>query len=400
MPLVEVLSDMEMTGVRISPEDLKVFSEVLTKNLLELEDEIYALAGMQFNISSPLQLGKVLFEQLKISDAPLKTKTKQFSTQEEFLQKLTDKHPIVGKILTYRGLKKLLNTYSDSLPKLINPLTGKIHTSFNQAITSTGRLSSTDPNLQNIPIREAMGREIRKAFIPSDEEHVFLSADYSQVELRLMAHMSGDEQMIAAFLRNEDIHTATAAKIFGVPPEEVTREMRGKAKTANFGIIYGISAFGLSQRLNIPRSESQALIEGYFRVFPGVRLYMSNIVEQAKQKGYVETLFGRRRYLPDIRSSNANVRGMAERNAINAPIQGTAADMIKKAMIDIYRGFNEAGLRSKMILQVHDELVFDVYRPELEQIKILVKEGMEKVCSLKVPLIVEIGTGDNWLDAH
>jgi len=316
------------------------------------------------------------------------------------LTRLKDQHPIVGKVLEYRGLKKLLNTYVETLPELINPRTGKIHTSYNQAVTATGRLSSNNPNLQNIPIRDENGREIRKAFIPSDEEHLFLSADYSQIELRIMAALSDDPQMVEAFAKNQDIHALTAAKIYKIPVQEVTSDMRRKAKTANFGIIYGISAFGLSQRLNISRTEAKELIDGYFENFPRVREYMEKSIENARKEGFVQTIMGRRRYLSDINSNNQVVRGMAERNAINAPIQGSAADIIKVAMVNIFREFEKAGLSSKMVIQVHDELNFDVAKPELEQVKDIVRKQMETAVILKVPLTVEMNEGLNWLDAH
>ncbi len=403
MPLARVLAAMEATGVKIDVPAMEVFGKELTTDTEKLEEEIYELAGVRFNIASPKQLGDVLFVRLNISegDKPTKkTKTKQFSTSEEVLTSLEGKHPIISKILEYRGLKKLQNTYVEALPKLINPRTGRIHTSFNQAVTATGRLSSTDPNLQNIPIREDRGREIRKAFIPSANDRVLLSADYSQIELRLMAHMSKDPNMIEAFRHDEDIHAATAAKIYGISVADVTSDMRRKAKTANFGIIYGISTFGLSQRLGIPRAEAQELISGYFEAYPGVRQYMNDSIDKARAQGYVETLMGRRRYLPDIRSANAVVRGMAERNAINAPLQGSAADIIKSAMIGIYNTFRNDKLQAKMILQVHDELVFDVPVSELENVKEIVRKEMEGACELSVPLTVEIGTGKNWLEAH
>jgi DNA polymerase-1 len=341
-----------------------------------------------------------LFEDLKIDAKAGKTKTGQFSTNEETLQKLRDKHPIVAKILEQRGLKKLLSTYIEALPKLVDPRSSRLHTSYNQAQVVTGRLSSSNPNLQNIPIRDEEGREIRKAFTATDDGHVFLSADYSQVELRLMAHLSEDEGMLEAFTRGEDIHAATAARIFKVPLVEVDSDMRRKAKTANFGIIYGISAFGLSERLNIPRSESKAIIDGYFESFPGVKRYMEESVRLARENGYVRTLFGRKRYLPDINSRNAVVRGMAERNAINAPIQGTAADIIKMAMVAIQKKLKSGNFGTRMILQVHDELNFDVPRQELEAVRGLVKEAMEQACSLKVPLVVDMGEGSSWLEAH
>lgn len=400
MPLVNVLAGMECTGVKIDTGALQEYARVLNSEMHKEEQEIYRLAGEPFNISSPKQLGEILFEKLKITDTAKKTKTKQYATSEEVLTDLSDRHPIVPLILDYRSYKKLLSTYIEALPELINPRTGKIHTSFNQTIVATGRLSSTNPNLQNIPVRDERGREIRKAFVPSDPAGCLLSADYSQIELRLMAHISEDPAMIEAFLNGEDIHTATAAKIYGIPLNEVSREMRSKAKTANFGIIYGISAFGLSQRLRIPRAEADELIKGYFRTFPGVRRYMNDIIMSARDRGYVETLFGRRRYLPDITSHNANVRGMAERNAINAPIQGSAADIIKIAMINIYRRMQEEKLASFMVLQVHDELVFDVAPGETEKVSQIVKKEMENATSLRVPLTVDIGVGANWLEAH
>ena len=400
MPLVRVLAEMEAAGVALNTEPLKTISGELSNDLRQIEKEIFNLAGIEFNLSSPRQLGEVLFKKMKIVDNAKKTKTKQYSTNEEVLDKIRDKHPIIPMILEYRGLKKLLSTYVDALPKLINPKTSRIHTSFNQAVTSTGRLSSTNPNLQNIPIREERGREIRKAFISRDEGHRLLSADYSQIELRLMAHMSGDTGMIDAFGNNEDIHASTASKIFSVNKEDVTREMRAKAKTANFGIIYGISAFGLSQRLSIPREEAKQLIDGYFKSYPAVREYMDNCISQARERGYVETIRGRKRQLPDINSRNSLVRGNAERNAINAPIQGSAADIIKLAMVRISEEFERLNLQTKMVLQVHDELVFDVYKPELETVRDLVTNAMQSVISLSVPLTVESGSGSNWLEAH
>ncbi|MDR1865134.1 MAG: DNA polymerase I [Bacteroidales bacterium] len=402
MPLVYVLADIEATGVKIDVAAMTESGQSLMPEVEKLEEEIYRMAGSRFNIASPKQLGEVLFVHLGIQngDRTRRTKTKQFSTGEEVLSGMTDKHPIVSKILEYRGLKKLLTTYVEALPKLINSRTGRIHTSFNQAVTATGRLTSTDPNLQNIPIREERGREIRKAFIPDNDDHLLFSADYSQIELRLMAHMSGDANMIGAFRNKEDIHAATAAKIYGIPLSEVTVDMRRKAKTANFGIIYGISVFGLSQRLDIPRTEAQELIAGYFDAYPGVRQYMNRSIEQARMQGYVSTLMGRRRYLPDIYSANAIVRGMAERIAINAPIQGSAADIIKLAMIRIREIFIRRGLQSKMILQVHDELVFDVPKAEAEEVKAIVREEMENAYPISIPLTVETGTGCNWLEAH
>ena len=400
MPLIYVLVEMEVTGVKLDTVALKQSSEELTAALNNLEKEIYELAGVKFNINSSKQVGEVLFEHLKIEEKAKKTKTGSYSTSEDILEKMRSKHPVVGKLLEYRGLKKLLSTYIDALPELINPETGKIHTSFNQTVTATGRLSSTNPNLQNIPIRDELGREIRKAFIPDNEDCTFFSADYSQIELRIMAHLSQDEHMIEAFRSGADIHSATAAKIYGIPVEEVTGDMRRKAKTANFGIIYGISIFGLAERLNIPRAESKELIEGYFKSYPGIRDYMDESIRIAKEKGYVETIFKRKRYLPDINSHNAIVRGYAERNAINAPIQGSAADIIKVAMVRIYNRFEEEGLKSKMILQVHDELNFNVCQDEQEKVRQIVLEEMENAIQLQVPLIADCGKGKNWLEAH
>ncbi len=400
MPLVYVLADMERSGVRINVENLRKYGDVLREDILKLDQEIIRMAGVDFNIASPKQLGHVLFEKMKIVETAKKTKTRQYSTSEEVLMQLADKHEIIPRILEYRSLKKLLTTYVDVLPRLISVRTGKIHTSFNQAITSTGRLSSNNPNLQNIPIREEKGREIRKAFVPSDENYVLLSADYSQIELRLMAHMSEDPKMLGAFLANEDIHAATAAKINGIPVDKVTKEMRNKAKTANFGIIYGISAFGLSQRLYISRKEAKELIDGYFNTYPNVRAYMNKSIQFARDKGYAETIMGRRRYLRDIHSRNAIIRGMAERNAINAPIQGSAADIIKMAMICIHKAIKEKNYKSRMIIQVHDELVFDVYKPELQDITEMIEDAMQNAVKLKIPLLVDLDTGNNWLEAH
>lgn len=400
MPLIYVLADMEATGVTIDTEALKQSSEALTAQMNQIEQEIYKLAGMIFNINSSKQVGEVLFERLRLDEKAKKTKSGNYSTSEDILEKLRSKHPIIDKLLSYRGLKKLLSTYIDALPALIHPDTGKIHTSFNQAVTATGRLSSTNPNLQNIPVRDELGREIRKAFIPENEDCLFFSADYSQIELRIMAHLSEDPHMIEAFQSGADIHAATAAKIYGVPVSEVTSDMRRKAKTANFGIIYGISVFGLAERLNIPRSEAKELIEGYFKTYSRIKAYMEESIEVARKQGYVETLFKRKRFLPDIHSHNAVVRGYAERNAINAPIQGSAADVIKLAMVRIFHRFEAEGLRSKMILQVHDELNFNVYREEAECVKQIVLEEMEYVMSLRVPLIADCGEGKNWLEAH
>lgn len=400
MPLIYVLAEMELTGVTLDTAALKQSSEALTRVMNALEQDIYESAGRQFNINSSRQVGDILFDRLKLDEKAKKTKTGVYSTSEDILEKLRGKHPVVGKILEYRGLKKLLSTYIDALPQLIHPDTGKIHTSFNQAVTATGRLSSTNPNLQNIPVRDELGREIRKAFTADNSDCVFFSADYSQIELRIMAHLSGDPHMIEAFRSGEDIHAATAAKIYGIPVEEVSGDMRRKAKTANFGIIYGISVFGLAERLGIPRSESKELIEGYFRTYPRIKEYMDESIEAAKEKGYVETIFKRKRFLPDIHSHNAVVRGYAERNAINAPIQGSAADIIKLAMVRIYNRFETEGLKSKMILQVHDELNFNAVKEELEQVKRIVLEEMENVMQLQVPLIADCGEGVNWLEAH
>lgn len=400
MPLVFVLAEMEYSGVKLDTAALKQSSTELTAELIRLEKEIHELAGLEFNINSTKQVGEILFDQLKIEEKVKKTKTGNYSTNEETLEKLRSKHPIVGKLLEYRGLKKLLSTYIDALPELINPATGKVHTSFNQTVAATGRLSSTNPNLQNIPIRNELGREIRKAFIPENEECVFFSADYSQIELRIMAHLSNDKNMIDAFQSGKDIHAATAAKIYSISVAEVNSDMRRKAKTANFGIIYGISVFGLAERLTIPRSEAKELIDGYFRTYPEVREYMDESIRVAREKGYVETLFNRKRYLPDIRSGNAIVRGYAERNAINAPIQGSAADIIKLAMVRIHKQIEAQNLKSRMILQVHDELNFNVYKDEADRIKQLVLDEMENAIQLSVPLIADCGTGDNWLEAH
>lgn len=399
MPLVSVLSKMESNGVRIDSDALRASSVSMTETLERLEREIQECAGFEFNVNSPKQIGEALFEKLKIAEKAKKTKGGQYVTSEEVLEGYKGKHPVIAKILEYRGVKKLLSTYIDALPKLVNQKTGRIHTSFNQAVTATGRLSSSNPNLQNIPVREAQGREIRKVFIP-DDGCIFFSADYSQIELRLMAHLSGDNNMIEAFNSGQDIHAATAAKIYKVAIEEVTPEMRRRAKTANFGIIYGISAFGLSQRLDISRQEAKELIDGYFSTYPEVRAFMDESIAKAKENGYVETIFGRKRYLSDINSSNSIVRGFAERNAINAPIQGSAADLMKIAMIRVYNECERLGLKSKMILQVHDELNFSVFPDELETLKRVVVEAMQGVASLKVPLIADCGTGANWVEAH
>ena len=400
-PMIAVLADIEMAGVRIDSEALAVYAVELNRKLAELEAAIRTEAGEPYlNINSARQLGEVLFGKMRIAEKPKMTKTKQFCTDEDYLQLFARKHRIVDLILEYRGVKKLLSTYVEALPQLVNRSTGRIHTSFNQAVTATGRLSSTNPNLQNIPVRDDMGRRIRKAFIPSDDDHLLLSADYSQVELRLMAHLSGDESLIAAFEHGEDIHAATAAKLFNKTLDEVTSEERRRAKTANFGIIYGISAFGLSQRLEIPRKEAKEIIDGYFASYPGVKKYMDNVVEKAKEEGFVSTIFGRRRYLNDIASHNAIARGLAERNAVNAPIQGSAADIMKIAMINVHRRFVAEGIRSRVILQVHDELVVDMLRSEQERVTAIVTECMESAAQLKVRLIADAGVGGNWLEAH
>jgi DNA polymerase I len=400
MPLIRVLATMEEAGIALNSDALGPISVQLAQEAEAIEKQVYHMAGTVFNLASPRQLGEILFDRLRIMEKAKKTKTKQFATGEEVLDKLRDRHPIIPLILEYRGLRKLLSTYVDALPKLIHPRTGRIHTSFNQAVTSTGRLSSTNPNLQNIPIREEQGRRIRKAFVPRNDDYILLAADYSQIELRLMAHMSGDKGMIEAFINKEDIHAATASRIFSVGKHEVTREMRAKAKTANFGIIYGISAFGLSQRLNIPREEAKQLIDGYFRSYPGVREYMDRCIMEARDRGYVVTIKGRKRFLPDINSRNGTVRGNAERNAINAPIQGSAADIIKMAMIGIHEQFEQKNLKTRMVLQVHDELVFDVFKPELEAVRDLVVRTMQSVVTLAVPITVDSGTGYDWLEAH
>lgn len=399
MPLVRVLAYMERNGARISTDTLQETSRYFTERLQQVERDIYDLAGFTFNIASPKQVGEVLFERIKIVEKAKKTKSGQYSTSEEVLEGLRSKHPIVEKILEHRGLKKLLSTYVDALPALINPATGKIHTSFNQTVTATGRLSSSNPNLQNIPIRNEDGKEIRRAFIP-EPGCEFFSADYSQIELRIMAHLSGDENLIEAFRSGEDIHAATAAKIYHVPIEEVTREQRSRAKTANFGIIYGISVFGLAERMNVSRGEAKELIENYFATYSGVKRYMDESIEVAREKGYIETILHRKRYLPDINSHNSVVRGYAERNAINAPIQGSAADIIKIAMIEIYRRLRAEGLRSTMMLQVHDELNFSVYPEEKERVQSIVIESMESAYQMQVPLRADFGWGANWLEAH
>ncbi len=399
MPLVPVLAYMERNGARIDSNSLAETSTLFSKRLLTIEEEIYTLAGEQFNIASPKQVGDILFGKLKIIEKPKKTKTGQYVTSEEVLAQVQNRHPIVKKILQYRGLKKLLSTYVDALPTLVNPETGKIHTSYNQTVTATGRLSSSNPNLQNIPIRDEDGKEVRKAFVP-EQGCLFLSADYSQIELRIMAHLSGDKNMIEDFCSGHDIHAATAAKIYKKPIEEVTKDERRKAKVANFGIIYGISVFGLAERMNVDRREAKELIENYFATYSGVKEYIEQCKEEAKKNGYVETIFNRKRFLPDINSHNAVVRGYAERNAVNAPIQGSAADIIKVAMINIYRRIKENNLQSTMILQVHDELNFSVRPEEKDIVQSIVVEEMQRAFTMSVPLVADHGWGNNWLEAH
>lgn len=400
MPLAPVLGSMETEGVKLDVAALKEYSQQLKLEIDVVEKEIYDLAGEKFNVASPKQLGVILFEKLKIIEKPKKTKTNQYSTGEDILSRLENKHPIVMKILDFRSLTKLKSTYVDALPDLISPSDGRIHTSYNQAVAATGRLSSTNPNLQNIPIRTEKGREIRKAFVPRNEDFVLLAADYSQIELRIIAELSRDEAMMEAFITGQDIHSATASKVYGVPIGEVTRDMRRNAKMVNFGIVYGISAFGLSERLNIPRGEARDIIEQYFRQYHGLKQYMDNCIAFARKNGFVETIMGRRRYLRDINSANANIRGFAERNAINAPIQGSSADMIKIAMIRIFDELTRQSLKSKMILQVHDELVFDTHRDEVEIVKEIVESRMKTAIRMEVPVEVDVKTGENWLEAH
>ncbi len=400
LPLVPVLTAMEFNGVKIDPEALRTMSVALREESRQVQDEIYRLAGEEFNIASPKQLGVILFDKLKLIENPKKTKTGQYATGEEILSRLAAEHEIVRKILEFRELQKLKSTYVDALPGMISRFDGRIHTNYNQTVAATGRLSSLNPNLQNIPIRTPRGREIRKAFVPADDNHLILSADYSQIELRIMASFAEDRQMIEAFRQGRDIHATTAASIFKVPLQDVTPEMRSMAKSANFGIIYGISAYGLSQNLNIPRKEAADFIEGYFREFPAVKAYMDSVINQAREQGYVSTILGRKRYLRDINSRNATMRGFAERNAINAPIQGTAADIIKIAMINIHRWLQQEGLATRMIMQVHDELVFEVPKPELDKVEKQVEKLMQTAIELAVPLEVGLGTGRNWLEAH
>jgi DNA polymerase-1 len=399
-PLIQVLADMEREGINLDVPVLKKFSEELTEEILAVEANIYELAGVKFNISSPKQVGEILFDHLKITDKAKKTKTGQYATSEDVLLKLEKEHAIVSKILDYRELMKLKSTYVDALPQLVDKKTGKIHTSFNQVVAVTGRLSSDNPNLQNIPIRTERGRQIRKAFIPRSDEYTLLSADYSQIELRIVASISEDPNLCQAFNEGKDIHTATAAKVFDVAESEVTKEMRYKAKSVNFGIIYGQGPFGLAENIGVSRTEAKALIENYFKQYPAIKKYMDMEINFARENGYVQTILGRRRWLRDINSQNATVRGFAERNAINAPIQGSAADMIKLAMINIDREIKKRKLKSRMLLQVHDELIFDVYKPEIEQMKEMVETLMKNALSLKVPVEVGMGVGNNWLEAH
>ena len=400
LPLVSVLTAMEIEGINLNTDFLRELSIHLTNDINRLEKNIFEQAGEEFNIASPKQLGIVLFEHMKLVDKPKKTKTGQYSTAEDVLSNLSKEHTIIANVLEYRQFKKLQSTYVDALPNEINPKTGRVHTAYAQAVAATGRLSSTNPNLQNIPIRTERGKQVRKAFIPRDENHVLLAADYSQIELRIIAALSEEETMIEAFKNGEDIHASTAAKVFNVPINEVTREQRSNAKTVNFGIIYGVSAFGLSNQTDLTRKESKELIDLYYETYPKLRNYMAAQVDFARDNGYVETILQRRRYLKDINSRNAIVRGAAERNAVNAPIQGSAADIIKIAMINIFRRFENEGFASKMLLQVHDELVFDVHKDELDSIKPIIKYEMENAFKMIVPLNVEMGIGENWLEAH
>ncbi len=400
MPLVPVLATMEANGVKIDSDNLKQISEQQAFEIQDIENQIFEAAGMQFNIASPKQLGEVLFEKMKIKTPAKKTKTGQYPTGEEVLQKIINVHPIIQQILDYRGLTKLKSTYVDALPALISKEDGLVHTSYNQAVTATGRLSSTNPNLQNIPVRTDKGREIRKAFVPRDKNHILLAADYSQIELRIITHLSGDPAMSEAFREGLDIHAATAARVYKVPIDQVTKDMRRHAKAVNFGIIYGMSAFGLAERLGISRSEAASIIENYFKEYVGIQQYIKNNIEFARQHGYVETMLGRRRYLRDINAHNSVVRNFAERNAVNAPIQGSSADMIKIAMSNIYKAMNDKQLQSKMILQVHDELVFDAVKDELDTLKELVNDKMVNALPLNIPVVVELNTGENWLEAH
>ena len=400
VPLVRVLADMELEGINLDEDFLKGLSSELDKDILKLEQDIYESAGVEFNIASPKQLGEVLFDTMKLVDKPKKTKTGQYSTAEDVLSYLAKDHKIIRDVLEYRGLAKLKSTYVDALPLQVEPSTGRVHTDYMQTVAATGRLASNNPNLQNIPIRTERGREVRKAFIPRDKDYVLASADYSQIELRIIAALSEEETMIQAFKDGEDIHASTAAKVFNIPLADITREQRSNAKTVNFGIIYGVSAFGLSNQTELSRGEAKELIDTYYLTYPKLRKYMSEQVEFARENGYVQTVLGRRRYLNAINGSNAIVRGAAERNAVNAPIQGSAADIIKIAMINIHKKLSEGNYKSKMLLQVHDELVFDIYKPELEELQKLIKSEMEGAYKLAVPLDVELGVGENWLEAH
>ena len=400
IPLVQVLADMELEGINLDQEFLGSLAEALNSDILSLEEKIYKEAGEEFNIGSPKQLGEILFDKLKLVDKPKKTRTGQYSTAEDVLSYLAPDHEIIQHVLDYRGLAKLKSTYVDALPTQVDPNTGRVHTDYMQTVAATGRLSSNNPNLQNIPIRTERGRQVRKAFVPRNEDYVLLAADYSQIELRIIAALSQEETMMQAFKDGEDIHASTAAKVFNVPLDEVTREQRSNAKTVNFGIIYGVSAFGLSNQTDLSRSESKDLIDTYYKTYPKLRNYMSEQVDFARDNGYVTTVLDRRRYLKDINSGNAVVRGATERNAVNAPIQGSAADIIKIAMINIHKKLKAEKLKTKMLLQVHDELVFDVYKPELEDVKKMIKSEMENAFKMDVPLDVELGVGENWLEAH
>jgi DNA polymerase-1 len=400
VPLLRVLADMELEGIRLDTDFLKSLSSALDNDIRELEHKIYEEAGEQFNIASPKQLGEILFDKLKLIDKPKKTKTGQYSTSEDVLSYLSKDHQIISDVLDYRGLTKLKSTYVDALPEQVEPSTGRVHTDYMQTVAATGRLSSNNPNLQNIPIRTERGRQVRKAFIPKDGDHTLLAADYSQIELRIIAALSEETTMIEAFKNGEDIHASTASRVFNVPIDEVTRDQRGNAKTVNFGIIYGVSAFGLSNQTDLSRTEAKELIDTYYKTYPKLRNFISEQIDFARENGYIQTLLGRRRYLKDINGSNQVVRGAAERNAVNAPIQGSAADIIKMAMINIHKKLEEGEYKTKMLLQVHDELVFDVYKPELEEMKSMIKTEMENAYDLAVPLEVEVGTGNDWLEAH
>ncbi|MBT8283117.1 MAG: DNA polymerase I, partial [Muriicola sp.] len=400
IPLLRVLADMEMEGINLDHAFLNSLSEQLNSDINTLEEKIYEEAGETFNIGSPKQLGEILFDKLKLVDKPKKTKTGQYSTAEDVLSYLAKDHQIIRDVLEYRGLAKLKSTYVDALPNQVEASTGRVHTDYMQTVAATGRLSSNNPNLQNIPIRTERGRQVRKAFVPRDENYTLLAADYSQIELRIIAALSDEDTMIEAFKNGEDIHASTASKVFNIPLSEVTREQRGNAKTVNFGIIYGVSAFGLSNQTDLSRTEAKELIDTYYKTYPKLRRYMADQVDFAREHGYVQTVLGRHRYLKDINGSNAVVRGAAERNAINAPIQGSAADIIKIAMIDIHKKLEDGNYKTKMLLQVHDELVFDVFKPELEKVKKMIKTSMESAYKLKVPLDVELGVGENWLEAH